>query len=71
LQRRRLDRQHCPRIVHNHSSRYYTAPDVEITEAVHSRDREIADRGTTNMRYIEITFEAIDAVGVDKTEYAA
>jgi hypothetical protein len=70
LQRRRLDRQHCPRIVHNHSSRY-SAPDVEITEAVDSRDREIADGSTTNMRYVEITFEAIDAVGVDKTEYAA
>jgi hypothetical protein len=44
-----------------------TAPDVEITEASERRNgREIADGSTTNMRYIEITFEATDAVGVDK-----
>jgi hypothetical protein len=46
-----------------------TAPDVEITEASDRRNgREITDGATTNMRYIEITFEATDAVGIDKTE---
>lgn len=45
-----------------------TAPDVEITEAVDTKGRAIEDGSTTNMRYIEITFEATDAVGIDKTE---
>jgi hypothetical protein len=46
-----------------------TAPEVEITQATDRRNgREIADGSTTNMRYIEITFEATDAVGMDKTE---
>jgi hypothetical protein len=46
-----------------------TAPDVEITEASDRRNgREIAEGSTTNMRYIEITFEATDVVGIDSTE---
>jgi hypothetical protein len=46
-----------------------TAPDVEITEASDRRNgREIAEGSTTNMRYIEITFEATDAVGIENTE---
>ena len=46
-----------------------TAPDVEITEASDRRNgRAIADGSTTNMRYIEITFQATDVVGIDDTE---
>ncbi len=46
-----------------------TAPDVEITDASDRRNgREIAEGSTTNMRYIEIIFQATDAVGIDKTE---
>ena len=46
-----------------------TAPDVEITEAVdRRRNVEIPDGGTTPINYIRITFEATDAVGIDKTE---
>jgi hypothetical protein len=46
-----------------------TAPDVEITEASDRRNgRAIADGSTTNMRYIEITFQATDVVGIDGTE---
>jgi HYR domain len=47
-----------------------TAPEVEITEASDRRNGrgEIAEGSTTNMRYIEITFEATDAVGTDNTE---
>jgi hypothetical protein len=46
-----------------------TAPDVEITQASDRRNgREIADGVMTNMRYIEISFEASDAVGIESTE---
>jgi dipeptidyl aminopeptidase/acylaminoacyl peptidase len=46
-----------------------TAPDVEITQAVDRSGREITDgSGTTPIPYIEITFEATDAVGIDETE---
>jgi hypothetical protein len=47
-----------------------TAPDVEVTEASDRRNGrgEIAEGSTTNMRYIAITFQATDAVGIDKTE---
>jgi hypothetical protein len=47
-----------------------TAPDVEITKASDKRNGrgEIAEGSTTNMRYIEITFEATDAVGIDNIE---
>jgi hypothetical protein len=45
-----------------------TAPDVEITKAADKKDVEIAERSTTKSHYIHITFEATDAVGVDKTE---
>jgi hypothetical protein len=48
---------------------YTTAPDVEITQVSDRRNsRELAEGRTTNMRYVEITFEATDAVGVDETE---
>jgi dipeptidyl aminopeptidase/acylaminoacyl peptidase len=46
-----------------------TAPDVEVTEASDRRNgRAIAEGSTTNMRYIEITFQATDAVGIESTE---
>jgi HYR domain len=45
-----------------------TPPDVEITEAVDRRNREVADGGTTPTPYIQITFQATDAVGIDNTE---
>ena len=45
-----------------------TAPDVEITEAVDRRNREVADGDTTPTPYIRITFETTDAVGVESTE---
>jgi dipeptidyl aminopeptidase/acylaminoacyl peptidase len=46
-----------------------TAPDVEITDAVdRRRNAEIPDGGTTPINYIRVTFEATDAVGVEKTE---
>ena len=46
-----------------------TAPDVEITQVSDRRNsRELAEGRTTNMRYVEIIFEATDAVGVDKTQ---
>jgi Tol biopolymer transport system component len=45
-----------------------TAPEVEITEAIDRRNREVADGGTTPTPYIKITFEATDAVGIDSTE---
>jgi Tol biopolymer transport system component len=45
-----------------------TAPDVEITEAIDRRNREVADSGTTPTPYIRIAFEATDAVGIDRTE---
>jgi hypothetical protein len=46
-----------------------TEPDVEITEATDKRNnREVVDGGTTPTPYIEITFEATDAVGVVNTE---
>jgi Tol biopolymer transport system component len=46
-----------------------TAPDVEITDAVdRRRNMEITDGGTTPIPYIRITFEATDAVGIEKTE---
>src|SRR5215208_5414103 len=46
-----------------------TEPDVEITEAVDRRsNKEIPDGGRTSIPYIRITFEAIDAVGIDETE---
>jgi dipeptidyl aminopeptidase/acylaminoacyl peptidase len=45
-------------------------PDVEITEVSDRRNGkgEIAKGSTTNMRYIEITFQATDVVGVYNTE---
>jgi hypothetical protein len=44
-------------------------PDVEITEAVdRRRNTEIPDGGATPIPYIQITFEATDAVGIDETE---
>jgi hypothetical protein len=63
-------------LVGNHAEESFTItvqdttdPDVEITEASDRRNgREIAEGSTTNMRYIEITFEANDAVGIDNTE---
>jgi hypothetical protein len=45
-----------------------TAPDVEITGAVDRSGREIPNGGRTPIPYIEITFEATDAVGIDETE---
>jgi hypothetical protein len=47
-----------------------TDPDVEITQTSDRRNGrgEIAEGSTTNMRYIEITFEATDVVGIDETE---
>jgi hypothetical protein len=46
-----------------------TAPDVEITGAVDRSGREITDgSGRTPIPYIEITFEATDAVGIDEIE---
>jgi dipeptidyl aminopeptidase/acylaminoacyl peptidase len=46
-----------------------TAPDVEITQASDRRNGRAIDEGsTTNMRYIEITFDATDVVGIDDTE---
>jgi hypothetical protein len=37
-----------------------TPPDVQITQAVDEQGREISDGGTTNSRYIKITFEATE-----------
>jgi hypothetical protein len=46
-----------------------TAPEVEITQASDRRNgRVIAESSITNMRYIEIIFEATDVVGIDNTE---
>jgi hypothetical protein len=45
-----------------------TAPDVEITKAVDKKGVAIAEGSTTKSHYIKITFEATDAVGVDKSE---
>jgi hypothetical protein len=45
-----------------------TAPEVEITKAVDKKGVAIAEGSTTKSHYIQITFEATDAVGVDKTE---
>jgi predicted Rdx family selenoprotein len=43
-----------------------TDPDVEITGAVDRTGREISREGTTPVPYIKITFDATDAVGIDK-----
>jgi WD40-like Beta Propeller Repeat/HYR domain len=45
-----------------------TAPEVEITKAVDKKGVAIAEGSTTKSHYIQITFEATDAVGVDNTE---
>jgi hypothetical protein len=46
-----------------------TPPDVEITGVVDRSGREITDgSGRTPIPYIQITFEATDAVGIDETE---
>jgi hypothetical protein len=45
-----------------------TAPDVEITKAVDKKGVEIAEGSITKSHYIQITFEATDAVGVDNTQ---
>jgi hypothetical protein len=49
-----------------------TDPDVVITRAVDRSDREITYGGGGSSRravpYIRITFEAMDAVGIDNTE---
>jgi hypothetical protein len=46
-----------------------TAPDVEITKAVdRRRNTEIPNGGITPIPYIQITFEATDAVGIDSIE---
>jgi hypothetical protein len=37
-----------------------TPPDVQITQAVDKKGLEVSDGGTTNSRYIKITFEAIE-----------
>jgi Ca2+-binding RTX toxin-like protein len=37
-----------------------TPPDVQIIQAVDEQGREISDGGTTNSRYIKITFEATE-----------
>jgi dipeptidyl aminopeptidase/acylaminoacyl peptidase len=45
-----------------------TAPDVESTKAVDKKGVAIAEGSITKSHYIQITFEATDAVGVDKIE---
>jgi len=45
-----------------------TAPDTEITKVVDKKGVGIAEGSTTKSHYIKITFQATDAVGVDKTE---
>jgi hypothetical protein len=45
-----------------------TAPHVEITKAVDKKGVGIAEGSTIKSHYIQITFEARDAVGLDKTE---
>src|SRR5215212_8988944 len=45
-----------------------TAPHVQILKAVDKKGVEIAEGSTTKSHYIQITFEATDAVGIDRTE---
>jgi hypothetical protein len=45
-----------------------TAPDVQITKSADKKRVGIAEDSTTKSHYIQITFEATDSVGIDKTE---
>lgn len=45
-----------------------TGPDVEITQVVDRRNRVLEEGNTTPTPYIRVTFEATDAVAVEKTE---